>query len=201
MVYKTMDGPPREVCNFVSPCFLDSSATESRFSRFYVNNNSVIIKSKPSAKLSESLEAAEKARIAEQKQALGPEGIEKVTKLLENAKKEHEKSIPSEVLTGFPVPDVKSISWIPVQSVRNDPSVANGTPPEARDIHGNRLEEHVKKDGEDLPFFVHFSNVKVCIPQQRPIPRAEHLGSPTLSTLQHTYLRLISPPISSREFL
>jgi len=132
--------------------------------RFYVNNNPVIIKSKPSAKLSESLEAAETARIDEQRQTLGPEAIWKATMLLENAKKEHEKSIPSEVLTGFPVPDGKSISWIPVQSVRNDPSAANGTPPEARNIHGSRLEEHVKKDGKDLPFFVHFSNVKVCVP-------------------------------------
>ena len=167
MVYKTMDGPPGEVCVFASPCFLDSKATETQFSRFYLNNNPVIIRSKPSARLSESLEAAEKARIAEQKKALGPEGIEKVTKLLEDAKKEHEKSIPSEVLTGFPVPDVKSISWIPVQSVRNDPSAANGTPLETRNTHGNRLEEHVKKDGKDLPFFVHFSNVKVCVPHSR----------------------------------
>jgi Zn-dependent M16 (insulinase) family peptidase len=159
MDQQTMGKPAGKVCECFSPCRLDI-LTEA-LTRFYVNNTPVIIKSKPSAKLSESLEASEKARIDAQKQALGPRGLEKATKELEDAKKEHENPIPSQILTSFPVPDVRSISWIPVQGVRNDPIAPNGSPLEARNTDGSRLEEHVKRDGTSLPFFVHFSNVAV----------------------------------------
>lgn len=125
--------------------------------RYYVDNNVVIIKSKPSAALSESLEKTEKARIAAQKQELGQPGIEKVTKLLEDAKKEHETPIPSDILTSFPVPDVKSITWIPVKSFRNDPSTTTTTGVDSE----SDLASHIKSDGKDLPLFVHYLDVKV----------------------------------------
>ena len=159
----------------------------TRFARFYVNNNPVIIKSKPSAKLSESLEASEKARIAAQKQALGTGGLEKVAKLLENAKKENEKPIPSEIFTSFPVPDVKSISWIPVRSVRNDPSAANSILVQARNTDPDELEEHVRKDGKDLPFFVHFSDVKVCVSD---ISSNRELRWPAVGLRQHCSIHI-----------
>lgn len=132
-----------------------SSQWTSLLSRYYILNTPVIIRSKPSASLAASLEATEKARVAKQKEELGPEGVERVKKVLEDAKREHETPIPSEVLTGFPVPDVKSISWIPVQSARNDPKAAGGV------TQSGELAKYIEKDGAELPFFVQFDNVKV----------------------------------------
>jgi len=87
-----------------------------------------VIKGKPSANLAESLEANEKARIAAQIKTLGPEGLAKLEAKLEAAKKTNDEPIPEEILTGFPVPNVASISWIKVQSARNEPP-SNPVPP------------------------------------------------------------------------
>jgi hypothetical protein len=67
--------------------------------------------------MAEKLEKDEKARIAAQVKAIGTEGLKAAAELLEKAKAEHDKPIPDEILKAFPVPDVKSISWIPVDSV------------------------------------------------------------------------------------
>jgi hypothetical protein len=78
-------------------------------------------------------------------------------KELEEAKAEHEKPIPTDVLKSFPVPDVKSISWIPVQSVQQvGTGRESGTPTAAND-----LSRHVNGDGLPLPFFVQYDHVKV----------------------------------------
>ncbi len=78
----------------------------------------MVVRGKPSAAVAERLEKEEKARIEKQKATLGPEGLAQKAKELEEAKAEHEKPIPTEVLKSFTLSDVKSISWIPVQSVR-----------------------------------------------------------------------------------
>ena len=64
------------------------------------------------------MEKTEQARIANQVEKLGPEGLKEAERKLEAAKKDHNKRIPEEVLTSFVVPDVKSIYWIPVQTVQ-----------------------------------------------------------------------------------
>lgn len=83
---------------------------------------------------------------------LGPEGLEACAKLLENAKAEHDKPIPDEVLKAFPVPEVKSISWIPVDSVHEKRGVAAAE---------SKLSKHIKDDGGPLPFFIGFDHVQV----------------------------------------
>ena len=107
--------------------------------------------------MADNLEKSEKARIAAQVKKLGPSGIAKATKELEAAKAEHEKPIPKEVLTAFPVPDVKSISWIPVQSVQER---GTGRTP-AKPIIESELSKHIQSDGSPLPFFVEYDHVKV----------------------------------------
>lgn len=105
------------------------------------------------------LEKNEKARVAEQVKQLGPAGLAEATRVLEEAKAEHDRPIPPEVLTSFPVPDVKSIAWIPVQSLQE-----TGTGRAAVQLAspGNtELRRHVEADGQPLPFFVQYDHVKV----------------------------------------
>ena len=137
--------------------------------------------------LADKLEKNEKARIAAQVKKLGRKGLAKVTKELEDAKAEHDKPIPTEVLTAFPVPDVKSISWIPVQSVQ-EPGIGRT---HARHVAGSELLKHIESDGPPLPFFVEYEHVKVrpyfvfAFHTEIPSPI---LFSPTLSTFMPYFL-------------
>lgn len=124
--------------------------------KYFVTPNRVIVRGKPSAAVAERLEKEEKARIEKQKATLGPEGLAQKAKELEEAKAEHDKPIPTEVLKSFPLPDVKSISWIPVQSVQQaGAGRKSGAPTVANDVS-----RHVSGDGPPLPFFVQYDHVK-----------------------------------------
>ena len=115
---------------------------------------------KPSSILADKLEKTEKARIANQVEKLGPEGLEEVERKLEAAKKEHSKCIPGEILTSFAVPDVKSIYWIPVQTVQ-EPGEGRKSDPYIASTNGE-LQKHIESDGKPLSFFVEYDHVKAC---------------------------------------
>ena len=126
--------------------------------RYFIDANYAVIVGKPSAKLAEKLESEEKARLADQIDKLGPDGLARAEKDLEAAKAEHEKPIPKDVLTSFPVPDVKSISWIPVESVQETGQglrVARGNPGKSL------LARHIESDGSPLSMFVQYDHVQV----------------------------------------
>lgn len=127
--------------------------TNSFYSRYYVDPPSIVVRGQPSAAMADKLEKDEKARIAAQVKRLGPEGLKSVAKLLEKAKAEHDKPIPDEVIKAFPVPDVKSISWIPVDSFHE-----KGKVNAARE---SKLRKHIEGDAVSLPFFIGFDHVKV----------------------------------------
>jgi Zn-dependent M16 (insulinase) family peptidase len=126
-------------------------------SKYFVEPASIVIVGKPSANLAEQLETTEKARVATQVKALGPEGLKKAEIELEAAKAEHDRPIPTEVLTSFPVPDVKSISWIPVESVQ-EPGKGRQVP--YPPSSSSSLLKHVAADGEQLPFFIQYDHVE-----------------------------------------
>ena len=121
--------------------------------RYYIDPPSIVVRGRPSAAMAEKLEKDEKARIAVQVKTLGPKGLEDAAKLLEKAKAEHEKPIPVEILKAFPVPDVRSISWIPVDSVHEKRKVAA--------VGESKLGKHIEGDGDPLPFFIGFDHVQV----------------------------------------
>ncbi|KAI0375392.1 hypothetical protein BV20DRAFT_960528 [Pilatotrama ljubarskyi] len=126
--------------------------------KYYVDPPCVVVRGKPSSEMADRLDQAEKARVAAQKEKLGPEGLAECLRVLEEAKKEHEKEIPKEILTSFPVPSVKSISWIPVQSFQETVKGKERTPLASQ---GNsELAKHIEKDGSPLPFFVQYDHVK-----------------------------------------
>jgi hypothetical protein len=109
--------------------------------------------------MAKRLEKDDKARLAAQVEQLGPDGLAKAAKVLADAKAENDKPIPEEILTAFPVPDVKSISWIPVRSAQL-PGTGRAQPHAAGE-GADELMRHIESDGEPLPFFVQYDDVKV----------------------------------------
>ncbi|KAG6911895.1 hypothetical protein DXG01_000142 [Tephrocybe rancida] len=134
-----------------------SEAWTSLLQKYYIDTHPVIVLGKPSPALAESLEKVEKARIAQQVKDLGPEGLKKAEAELEDAKAKHDQPIPTEMLTSFPVPDVKSISWIPVQSVQE---IGEGRTPKRQAPSAPDLKRHITSDGSPLPYFVQYDHVQ-----------------------------------------
>ncbi|CAE6416736.1 unnamed protein product [Rhizoctonia solani] len=127
---------------------------EDILTKYWIEGPSVVVGARPSANLQDKLETDEKARIEAQRKSLGPDGLVKLEEELNRAKAEHDRPIPREMLTSFPVPDVKSISWIQVQSARNDPFSAKVGKT------GSGLQEHLDKDPVDLPYFIQYDQVQ-----------------------------------------
>ncbi|KZT72760.1 hypothetical protein DAEQUDRAFT_663389 [Daedalea quercina L-15889] len=127
--------------------------------KYYVNAARVIVQGKPSSAMAEKLKQDEQARIAAQNERLGPEGLAKAAQELEAAKKEHDKPIPQEILTSFPVPDIRTISFIPVQSLQETGS-GKGRKRTVEQTGNVELVKHVESDGPPLPFFVQYDHVQ-----------------------------------------
>ena len=125
--------------------------------RYYIDPAYLVIRGKPSVTMAEKLEKDEKVRIAAQVERLGPDGLNQAVQTLIAAIKEHNKPIPPRLITSFPVPSVKSISWIPVQSVQQRGVGREAIPLDLQ----SSLGMHLASDGEDLPFFVQYDHVKV----------------------------------------
>ncbi|KIL70742.1 hypothetical protein M378DRAFT_6664 [Amanita muscaria Koide BX008] len=123
--------------------------------KYYIDSHAIVVIGKPSSSLADNLEADEKARIAEQVKRLGSEGLAQAQKVLDEAKAEHAKPIPTEIITQFRLPSVKGISWIPVQSVQ-EPGVGRTS----RSNLTSALLKHVTSDGSQLPFFVQYDHVE-----------------------------------------
>ncbi|KAJ4001026.1 Metalloenzyme, LuxS/M16 peptidase-like protein [Lentinula boryana] len=124
--------------------------------KYFIDPSSVVVIGRPSAALAEKLEKDEKKRIAAQVKKLGPEGLRAAAKELEEAKAEHAKPIPTEVLTEFKIPTVKSISWIPVQSVQQKGKGRSAAPAQTSED----LAKIIASDGAELPFFVQYDHVE-----------------------------------------
>ncbi|KAH6917298.1 cytoplasmic protein [Coprinopsis sp. MPI-PUGE-AT-0042] len=125
--------------------------------KYFIDPPSVIVVGKPSAAMAAKLEKDEAKRIEEQVAELGPEGLKQAEAKLEAAKAEHDRPIPEKIITSFPVPDVKSISWIPVDTLQQ--------PGEGRQTgkyvtQSPDLARHIGSDGQPLPFFVEYDHVE-----------------------------------------
>jgi len=125
----------------------------------------IAVRGKPSAALAEKLEKDERARLDAQIAKLGPEGLARLQKELDNAKAENDAPIPEKVLTDFPVPEVCSISWITVQSAKNVPGTAEVEKAQVGVLASStELARHLKADKTKLPLTVYYDHVTVCIP-------------------------------------
>lgn len=89
---------------------------------------------------------------------LGPEGLKQAATALEKAMQEHDRPIPPAILKSFPVPTVKTISWIPVQSVQEP---GQGRKVQYQASPEEQLPKVIESDGSPLPFFVQYDHVEV----------------------------------------
>ena len=154
--------------------------------RYYIDPHRIVLVGKPSAAMAKRLEEEEKVRLALQKEALGKEGLEAAEKKVEEAKKEHDTPIPTEVLTNFPVPDVKSISWIPVSSLQ-EVGAGAGRHRRIQQYNNEDLAKYVQADGSVLPFFVQYDQVEVfCV---LSASKCEMILTVVTSLISSPYLR------------
>lgn len=101
--------------------------------------------------MADTLEKDEKARIAATVARLGPEGLAKLAKDVEDAQIENDKPVPSEMISKFKVPNVNLIDWISVDSARS-----NGVAKNNMRATDNKVQAHIDADGAELPLFIQF---------------------------------------------
>ncbi|KAI1214774.1 Metalloenzyme, LuxS/M16 peptidase-like protein [Annulohypoxylon truncatum] len=114
----------------------------------------VSILGKPSLKLATKLKEDEVARIEKRKQELGAEGLEKLAKKLEDAKKQNEVEIPASLLEKWQVPPVESIHFIESQTARSGLVRKLG-------VHENSAQKIIDKTSSPRsPIFMQFEDVR-----------------------------------------
>ncbi|KAJ6503445.1 Metalloenzyme, LuxS/M16 peptidase-like protein [Mycena vitilis] len=158
--------------------------------KYYIDSHSVVVRGKPSASLAKKLESDEKARTAAQVEQLGAEGLKKAEQELEEAKAEHDKPIPTEILLDFAVPSVKSISFIPVQSLQEQGAGRAAT---AKVAKSEALAKHIQADGSALPFFVQYDHVEsdfVTVQAFFSLAKLPHKLRPLISTYMSAFFAL-----------
>ncbi|KAF8216136.1 Metalloenzyme, LuxS/M16 peptidase-like protein [Mycena galopus ATCC 62051] len=158
--------------------------------KYYIDSHSVVVRGKPSASLAKKLAADDKARIAAQVERLGPEGLKKAEKELDEAKAEHDTPIPTEILLDFAVPSVKSIAFIPVQSLQEQ---GTGRAAPTKATKSEALAEHIQSDGPALPFFVQYDHVEsdfVSVHAFFSLENLPHRLRPLISTYMSAFFAL-----------
>ncbi|KAJ7169964.1 Metalloenzyme, LuxS/M16 peptidase-like protein [Mycena filopes] len=158
--------------------------------KYYIDSHSVVLRGKPSASLAEKLESDEKARVAAQVARLGPAGLKRAEQELEEAKAEHDKPIPTQILLDFAVPSVKSIAFIPVQSLQEQ---GTGRAAPMKVAKSEALAEHIQSDGSPLPFFVQYDHVEsdfVSVQAFFSLTKLPHKLRPLISTYLSSFFAL-----------
>ncbi|KAG6004384.1 hypothetical protein E4U21_001104 [Claviceps maximensis] len=122
-------------------------------SKWMADAHHVSILGKPSHQLAKKMKSEEEARVAKRKEELGAEGLEKLAKKLEHAKKKNDEPIPAEVIDHWDVPGTDSIHFIESDTARSGRarSIGLGTGPAQRTIDSST-------DGK-LPLFIQFEDV------------------------------------------
>ncbi|KAI8710635.1 Mitochondrial presequence protease [Fusarium sp. LHS14.1] len=113
----------------------------------------VSILGRPSAELALKMKKDEEDRIAKRKEELGTEGLAKLGKRLEDAKKKNDEPIPAEVIDRWSVPGTESIHFIESDTARagRARAIGLGSGPAQKLIDG--------KPQGNLPLFIQFEDV------------------------------------------
>ncbi|RMZ82009.1 hypothetical protein DV737_g2252, partial [Chaetothyriales sp. CBS 132003] len=148
--------------------------------KYIADAHHVSILGVPSAKLSQRLKEDEADRLERQKARLGPDGLERMAKRLEEAKAENETEIPHQLLAKFKVPSTDSIHFINTSSARSGPAVEIGRP-------ANRYQKIVDVDAGDSPLHLNFEHIPSNFARVQLIISTESLA-PDLRPLLSIYL-------------
>lgn len=130
----------------------DDKQWRSFFRRWLLDAHHVSILGVPSAAMSEKLKEEEKARINKRIEKLGPQGLKKLEKKLEEAKAMNDVEIPRELLEKFPIPSAESIHFIETTTARSGAARTLGVPM-------NGAQKRIDQDLPDLPVFIQFEDV------------------------------------------
>jgi Zn-dependent M16 (insulinase) family peptidase len=98
-------------------------------SKWMADAHHVSILGKPSLELATKLKADEEARVAKRKEELGPEGLGKLGKKLEDAKNKNDQPIPDSLVDQWHVPGTESIHFIESDTARSGKARKLGTLP------------------------------------------------------------------------
>ncbi len=148
--------------------------------KYFVDGPSVTIIGQPSAALADKIEAEEKARVIDNVARLGEDGLAKLAKQLEDAQAANDRPIPEGLIESFPLPDVRGIDWIEVDSAR-----AEGVSKAGATEVANRVQDHVDRDGAELPLFTHFDQISSNFVE---VTMVLFLDDPKLAPLTPLYL-------------
>lgn len=121
--------------------------------KWVVDAHHVAILAKPSKALATKLKTEEKERIAKRKEELGPEGLAKLGKRVEEAKSKNDQPIPANVIDQWAVPGTESIHLIESETARSGHARSMG-------LLDNKAQKLIDaaEDGKN-PLFIQFESV------------------------------------------
>ena len=76
---------------------------------------------RPSAALADRIHADEAARVCDQQERLGDDGLAECARALEDARRELAREVPRETVEAFAVPELERMAWIDSLSAREGP--------------------------------------------------------------------------------
>ncbi|CAG8436117.1 11827_t:CDS:10 [Scutellospora calospora] len=118
--------------------------------KYFIDNPHIALLGSPSAKFSKTLSDDEIKRVEKQREMLGPEKLKELERKLENAKKFNEQPIPPQIIESFPVPNVKSITFINVITGRN----------KSEGKLKNIVQDYLDRDNlVDIPYFIQYDHI------------------------------------------
>lgn len=112
----------------------------------------VSILGKPSKDLAASTKSKEEARLAERRERLGDEGLNKLAEDLKKAIAKNDVEIPQSLLQKWPVPGVDSIHFIESLTARSGLAKQIGT-------ISNKAQSVIDQSHSNLPLFIQFEHV------------------------------------------
>jgi Zn-dependent M16 (insulinase) family peptidase len=112
----------------------------------------VSILGKPSIALSEKQKADEVARVKDQKERLGEDGLKELAKKLEETKAENDKPIPQEIMERLKVPSTESIHFYETVTARAGLAKKLGT-------LDNKYQKIIDKAEDGSPLFIHYEHI------------------------------------------
>lgn len=106
----------------------------------------------PSEEMSKKIKKEEEARVAERKEKLGPEGLEKLAAKLKAAIAKNDAEIPASILQKFAVPGTDSIHFHKSTTARSGLAKKLGAPE-------NGIQRVIDSQASEIPLFLQFEHV------------------------------------------
>ncbi|EDO00209.1 hypothetical protein SS1G_03069 [Sclerotinia sclerotiorum 1980 UF-70] len=120
--------------------------------KWIVDASHVSLLGTPSEAMSKKIKKDEETRIAERKEKLGPEGLEKLAAKLKAAVTKNDAEIPASLLQKFSVPGTDSIHFHKSTTARSGLAKKLGAPK-------NEIQKVIDSQASEVPLFLQFEHV------------------------------------------